>query len=389
MDDAANHGQRDRHLFAPGPKRILALDGGGVRGAIAVAFLARIEELLEQRLGHPVRLGDYFHLVGGTSTGAIIAGALALGYRTNDLKDFYSKLAPLVFRRPWRRWRYWRAKFDAEALREQIAKVVGERTLDSNDLITGFALVAKRLDTGSPWFLMNNPRAPYWETPPDQSNIGNRYYRLANLVRASTAAPFWFEPEVIEIVKGEPHGLFIDGGVSPHNNPALALLLLTQFKAFGLCWPTGPDQLLIVSVGTGSFRPRIASAEARDMMAILMAVHALSGLIYDGQNLVLALMQWLGRSPAPWMIDSAVGNLSDDIPLGSPLFKFLRYDVQLEARWLADVLDVKLGKAELERVRQLDNPESVELAYEIGRKAAQQQVKIEHLEVDKSISAAR
>ena len=41
-------GSRDYHLFGPGPKRILALDGGGVRGAISVAFLERIEEILAE-----------------------------------------------------------------------------------------------------------------------------------------------------------------------------------------------------------------------------------------------------------------------------------------------------------------------------------------------------
>src|SRR5207253_118599 len=46
---AADTSRRDHHLFAPGPKRVLALDGGGVRGAITVAFLERIEELLKQR----------------------------------------------------------------------------------------------------------------------------------------------------------------------------------------------------------------------------------------------------------------------------------------------------------------------------------------------------
>ena len=50
---------RDRHLFAPGPKRILALDGGGVRGAMTVAFLERIEALLCEHHGREVRLGDY------------------------------------------------------------------------------------------------------------------------------------------------------------------------------------------------------------------------------------------------------------------------------------------------------------------------------------------
>jgi hypothetical protein len=59
---------RDYQLFGPGPKRVLALDGGGVRGAITVAFLERIEALLSQHYARRVRLGDYFHLIGGTST---------------------------------------------------------------------------------------------------------------------------------------------------------------------------------------------------------------------------------------------------------------------------------------------------------------------------------
>src|SRR5258708_9417809 len=80
---------RDWHLFGPGPKRILALDGGGVRGAISVAFLERIEAILSERLGTKARLGDWFDLVGGTSTGALIAAALALGFRTQQINAFY------------------------------------------------------------------------------------------------------------------------------------------------------------------------------------------------------------------------------------------------------------------------------------------------------------
>jgi hypothetical protein len=47
---------RDRHLFGPGPKRILALDGGGVRGVITLAFLERMETLIEEIEGTPVLL---------------------------------------------------------------------------------------------------------------------------------------------------------------------------------------------------------------------------------------------------------------------------------------------------------------------------------------------
>ena len=103
---------------------MLTLDGGGVRGAITVAFLERIEEILHQRLGKQVSLGDWFDLVGGTSTGSIIAGALALGYSVEDVKRFYLELAPRIFKRPFWRVIGLQAKFDAQALREEIQSIV-------------------------------------------------------------------------------------------------------------------------------------------------------------------------------------------------------------------------------------------------------------------------
>jgi len=369
---------RDLHFFGPGPKRILSLDGGGVRGVISVAFLERIEKILSEHEGRVIRLGDWFDLVGGTSTGAVIAGALALGYRTADLKDFYLQLAPRVFRRPFWRIIGWHAKFDAEALRREIEAVIGARTLDSNDLITGLCVITKRMDTGSPWIVSNNPKAPYWATPDDKAYIGNRHYRLANLVRASTAAPVYFDPELLPIIDGELHGLFLDGGVTPHNNPSLALFLMTTLKGFGICWPTGSDRLLICSVGTGSFRDRLDAIEARRIRALGVAVRALSGLIDDASNLVVTLMQWLGDSPTALATNSEIGTLADDVPPGGPMFRFLRYNVSLEADWIRERLDLSLSGKELSRVRQLDDADAIPLAYEIGRRAAEQQVKIEH-----------
>jgi predicted acylesterase/phospholipase RssA len=392
---------RDRHLFGPGPKRILALDGGGVRGAITVAFLERIEALISENQKRKraegshhdrdedeeqkVRLGDWFDLVGGTSTGAIISGAIALGYRAMDIKDFYLKLAPRVFRRTYARVPGIRARYNAEALLEEIVAIVKDRELGSDDLTTGLCVVTKRMDTGSPWIVANNPRAPYWETePPDPTNnkkghIGNKHYKLAHLVRASTAAPFYFDPELIPIIENESHGLFVDGGVTPHNNPSLVLFLMSVLKPYGLCWPLGPANLTIVSIGTGSSRNQLLAEDLGFIApAATLAYRALLSLMNDAQTFVLAQMQWLGQSLSPWWINREWGTLSDNALPGGPFFRFLRYDVQLEVKWLADNLNLNYSESEVRRLRSIDDANIIPEIYDIARHAAEMKVRPEH-----------
>src|SRR5206468_8549742 len=79
----------------PSPRRILALDGGGIRGLITLGVLARMEDLLAEatKSGPEFRLCDYFDLVGGTSTGAIIAAGLARGMSVAELARLYREFA--------------------------------------------------------------------------------------------------------------------------------------------------------------------------------------------------------------------------------------------------------------------------------------------------------
>ena len=299
---------RDRHLFAPGPKRILALDGGGVRGVVALAFLKEIEAKLTAQAGRPVRLCDYFDLIGGTSTGAIIAAGLALGHGVDELQDFYRRLAPRVFRPPMVKLPGWKAIFDARALAGALEGVIGDRQLDTDDLQTGLGITLKRLDTGSAWVLLNNPRSAFWETPADRSYIGNRYYRLAQIVRASTAAPHYFDPQEIEIADGV-QGLFVDGGLTPHNNPSLALFLSVFVPRLGIGWEVGPDKLTIVSVGAGTFRDRFETATLTRAASVRLALRAMMQQIADNQQLTLTLMSLLSDSPTPWLINAEFGEL--------------------------------------------------------------------------------
>ena len=303
-------------------KTIISFDGGGVRGAISLAFLQRIEEIyLSDENGS---LASKIDLAGGTSTGAIIAGALALGYSADEIREFYLRLAPKVFRRSMFRLPGVQSVFHARPLKQEIFRICGERNLDTPDLLTGFALVMKRMDSGSAWILSNNPNSKYWEDPQDGSYLGTRHYKLADIIRASTAAPHYFAPELIHISDNEPPGLFVDGGVTPHNNPCLALLQLATIPAHGFNWPTGVDKLRIISIGTGTFRERLDANKAKRMTSVSLAVKALAGMIYDNEMQTLQLMQLLGSSKIPWEINSEIGDLAG-VQLGDkPLFGFIR-----------------------------------------------------------------
>jgi len=86
-------------LHAPGPKRILALDGGGTRGITTIAFLEEIERQLAEATGRgsDFRLCEYFDLIGGTSVGAMIATMLAMGERAADIRPRFLAWAPEIF----------------------------------------------------------------------------------------------------------------------------------------------------------------------------------------------------------------------------------------------------------------------------------------------------
>ena len=197
---------RDYQLFGPGPKRVLALDGGGVRGAITVAFLERIEALAVRHHGRPVRLGDYFHLVGGTSTGAMIAGALALGHSAAEIKKFYLSWHHAYSCAAFGEFRACRpSSTPARCGRrsKRSSRTASSQPRSDHRPVRGDQAAGYRQPLDS----RQQSAAPYWESTAGPRRIsghtGNRHYRLANLVRASTAAPHYFDPEVLAIIEDE------------------------------------------------------------------------------------------------------------------------------------------------------------------------------------------
>ena len=188
-----NDDMLEQHLQAIGPKRILALDGGGVRGILTLGILEEIEALLRRRHGDKqLTLCDYFDLMAGTSTGSIIAALLAQGKPVEEVKGLYLQLAAKVFRRPPWRQGIMRPRYGERRLSEYLREHLSECRIGDNALRTGLLIVSKRIDTNSPWPIGNNPAGRYYNTDPKSNYIANRNYPLWKVVRASTAAPTFF-----------------------------------------------------------------------------------------------------------------------------------------------------------------------------------------------------
>jgi hypothetical protein len=382
----------EEHLFAPGPKRILALDGGGVKGIVTIAFLEKIEEVLKERSGrgNDFRLSDYFDLVGGTSVGSLLATLIALGYSVSEIKTMFKAWTPQIFRKPWLAIPLLSPRFSSSGLRKRAHKLLKNHTLEDAHLKTGLAIITKRIDTGSPWVLTNNPRAKYWNDPPDGSYLGNRHYQIADLVCASTAAPYFFSPKHIHMVPKYTRprvapGLFVDGGVSPFNNPALMLLMLAGIKGYGFQWDLGANHLLMASVGTGSYRMRVKPKFLMRRIPGYFAAKAILGMMADSDQLSLTLLQWLSAPRRPWEINSEIGTMAGEL-LGpaeqkadpKALLAFVRYDTRLEVPWLTTILGERLrqtlNEGFIEGLKQLDRPDMMDHMYRVGALAAEDQV---------------
>jgi hypothetical protein len=370
-------------------RRILSIDGGGMRGALAVGILAELERTLREKLGKPdLLLCDYFDLIGGTSTGAIIAAGLALGKDAEYLRELYHRLGPMVFRKHMPRIWGVQSRFDPKGLERVIKQELGDVTLGSARWRTGFAAVAKRVDTGSSWVLSNCPGQMYWEGDPEEiaaqpdpnlrKVVPNRDYPLAKIVQASAAAPFFFDMVRLEITKGEP-GVFFDGAMTPHGNPALQLAMTALIPGYGLKWKAGADKLMIVSIGTGQHRPAKPSWVLRpSFVAIWKALHALTSLSYDTSQLAISMLQWLGESPRRWRINADQGDLSNSLPMEKALWTFVRYDCPLESRWLEPHLGISFPEAELNKLQRMDDDRKAPELYRIGRIAGAALISRDH-----------
>jgi uncharacterized protein len=224
-------------------------------------------------------------------------------------------------------------------------------------------LVMRSVKTDSPWTLSNNPRAKYNDRNRADCNLDLPLWKL---VRASTAAPIFFPPENVTV--GSRKFIFVDGGITPYNNPAFQLFLMATTEPYNLCWPAGEDQMLVVSVGTG-LTPNIQpNLKAEDIDLIRNAKSLPPALMFAAQNEQDMLCRIFGKCLAGDSIDGEVGDLIGATGAVNPkLFTYVRYDAELSQKGLTKL---ELSHLNAKDIQQMDSVRYMKELQEVGRVVA-------------------
>ncbi len=259
------------------PFRILSVDGGGIRGLISALTIDEIETRLSTKAGKTVRMADYFHLFAGTSTGGLIALALTApkGVSAKELADFYTADGPKIFSRTLARklgtlWGFRAPKYSLQPLREAIEHRLGDSKVSeaTRDLL----VTSYDMNKSEPYFFKR------WRALESEA----RDFPLADPALATSAAPTYFPSHGID------YRALVDGGVFA-GNPVVAAIAEALGRQSDEPARLRPDDLFVVSVGTGEFQTRYSQAEVSKW----------------GQ------LGWIAGGDEPPILDAMLGGSSD------------------------------------------------------------------------------
>lgn len=232
--------------------RVLSLDGGGIRGIISAKILNHIETMLKVEYGQDFRLGNYFDIVTGTSTGGIITCLLLLKdddgnliYDTSDILDLYlTKNSQIFKKRFWHKIKtvfgFFGSEFETKEYERLLDKYFGDKTL--KDL--KYPSIICSYDTERRACILFKQHYAI------QDESYNFY--LKDVVRGTTAAPTYFTPVKIKSITNEEYTL-IDGGVYANNPTMCALVEINKIFRKENGRPYGIHDIKILSIGTGNY----------------------------------------------------------------------------------------------------------------------------------------
>lgn len=205
-------------------RRVLSIDGGGIKGVFPAAFLATLEDAIGSKVA------DYFDLIVGTSTGGIIALGLGLGLSAIEILGFYEEYGPRIFskRTLLSKLRHWIfAKYGDEGLRQALEKTFRDRKLGNSN--RRLVIPSLNLDTGEA-YLYKTAHRPQFERDYKESAV--------TVALATSAAPTFFPTH-----QADGGMAFVDGGLWANNPTAMAVIEAVA----ALQWE--PKALRVLSLG--------------------------------------------------------------------------------------------------------------------------------------------
>jgi uncharacterized protein len=306
-----------------GRRRILSLDGAGVRIFIQLGFLERMEHILASRSFNPAqfRLATYFDLIGGTSMGALVAALLAMGHSVEQTRAILVDLIPQCY--PTEGW-FRRGRTAIDRMSDALERCFADMTLGSDRIQTGLAFCMNLVSAGTTWVLTNNSFNRYFH----HADSPNSAIWVRDLLAACIATPGQIAPRRVRLDRYREI-LAIDGVYGGLANPSLQLLLAAASPAHGLRWQLGPDRLMIISVGAGIWRGRIDLVDASRMRGGALSTRVAQGFALNTIKETTLLMQSLAETARDWSIEST-GEVMDLSRLTlAPLFRYQRYDCDL------------------------------------------------------------
>lgn len=207
--------------------KVLSLDGGGVRGYLSAKILANIEKYLNQENNEKINIGQRFDLIAGTSTGGIIACALAIGKSAQEVFELYETLIPEVF--VPKSNGVFEPKYSNEVLRKKLQAILGDNTLA--DVQTELCITSVDVENSKPRF----HKSGYFGR-----NTVRVDERLVDLALATSAAPTFFP-----LVNTKHSTNLTDGGIVANNPSLVALIDAMQLT------DNPSENIRLISIGTG------------------------------------------------------------------------------------------------------------------------------------------
>lgn len=277
--------------------RILSIDGGGIRGFFVTHALSQLEK------DYGIRILDYFDLVVGTSTGSIISSWLLEDHDLEELNELYKDLDSPMFKikHSFKETldTEFHPKYDSKPLEDILKKFLDELQIDFN----------KRIDTDWLVFATNfSEGKPIIFGSLDSPLIEDRYkkLRMSEIVRASSAAPFYFSP----IKDKASDSLIIDGGLWA-NNPSLpAVLIAAKTKNISL------SDIEVLSFGTTNVHTKEFTASVGKDIMRNPTNNAFTELFASSLNTVQVFFtDWISKV----MEENSVLRYSPDIPISMKL----------------------------------------------------------------------